>query len=288
MGHVNLLPGIVSPADLRGLRELVESFGLGVTILPDYSRTLDGATWTEYHRIPQGGTPLDQIRQAGRAVASIELSSVLDPAISAGAYLHERFRVPRLVLGLPIGVQACDSFVATLERLTGRRLGDKHEAARGRLLDSYVDGHKYVAGKRVAVIGEDDLVAALAGLLTEIGMSVVLCVSGGRTGRLAQALASHGGASAPAVVLEDSDYAAAQEAAKGLDVDLLVGNSNAYRLARDLGCPLVRVGLPIHDRLGGGRILTVGYEGTQQLYDRLVNAVLQAAQDESAIGYTHW
>lgn len=313
MDHVNLLPGIVSPADLRHLRELAESFGLGVTLLSDFSQTLDGPIWSEYHRLPRGGTPLEQIRLAGRAAASIEFTRVLEPAALGSTYLQERFAVPQHVLGLPIGVQACDSLVAVFERLSGRRLSDKHEASRGRLLDSYVDGHKYVAGKRVAVLGEEDLVAATAGFLTEIGMNVVLCVSGGRTGRLGQALGrplpvaccgqadADPGNSQPAtgnpepathnpqpLVLADSDYAAAQEAAKDLHVDLIIGNSSAYQLARDVGAPLVRVGLPIHDRLGGGRILTVGYEGTQQLYDRVVNTLLEAAQDESGVGYTHW
>ena len=40
--------------------------------------------------------------------------------------------------------------------------------------------------------------------------------------------------------------------------------------------PLVRVGFPIHDRIGGQRILHVGYRGTQQLFDRIVNALIEA------------
>ena len=53
-GGVGLLPGMVSPADIRYLREIFSDFGLSVTIAPDYSDTLDGGTWTEYRQISSG------------------------------------------------------------------------------------------------------------------------------------------------------------------------------------------------------------------------------------------
>ncbi len=39
---VNILPGLVSPADIRYLKEIVTDFGLDSIILPDISETLDG------------------------------------------------------------------------------------------------------------------------------------------------------------------------------------------------------------------------------------------------------
>jgi nitrogenase molybdenum-iron protein NifN len=68
---------------------------------------------------------------------------------------------------------------------------------------------------------------------------------------------------------------------------LLIGHSKGYHLARRLGVPLVRVGLPIHDRLGGQRLLHVGYRGAQQLFDRLVNTLLERQQDASPVGYSY-
>jgi uncharacterized Zn-finger protein len=50
--------------------------------------------------------------------------------------------------------------------------------------------------------------------------------------------------------------------------------------------PLIRVGFPIHDRIGGQRVLHLGYRGAQELYDRIVNALLEAKQDTSTIGYS--
>ncbi len=54
-----------------------------------------------------------------------------------------------------------------------------------------------------------------------------------------------------------------------------------------IGKPLVRMGLPIHDRIGAARLMHVGYRGTQQLLDRVANAVLAADQDADPVGYTH-
>lgn len=54
---VNVLPGFVSPADLRHLKEIVGDFDLGCVMLPDISDTLDGPALEDYEKIPAGGNP---------------------------------------------------------------------------------------------------------------------------------------------------------------------------------------------------------------------------------------
>ena len=63
--------------------------------------------------------------------------------------------------------------------------------------------------------------------------------------------------------------------------------NKGYGFARKLQIPLVRVGFPIHDRVDGPRLLHIGYRGAQQLFDRIINAVIAAAQDASPVGYSY-
>lgn len=70
--------------------------------------------------------------------------------------------------------------------------------------------------------------------------------------------------------------------------DLLIGSSKGYRISKDIGIPLIRVGFPIHDRLGGPRLLNVGYRGSQALLDQIVNALIEVKQESSDIGYTYF
>ena len=286
--HVGLFPGMVSPADLRYLRELFRDFDLPLTMLPDYSDTLDGPAWTEYQRIPPGGTPVDEICRTGCARATIELGSVWDRDQTAGALLAQRHGVARFDLPLPIGVRATDQLVQVLEQLSGRTLPPAQAAERGRLIDALVDAHKYVFGTRVAVFGEADLVVGLAGMLAEIGAQPVLCATGSETGRFRQAITQVApDAVARMVVLEGVDFCDIHEQCVELGVELMIGNSKGFKMAREMNVPLVRVGFPIHDRIGGPRLLHVGYRGTQQLFDRITNALIAARQASSNVGYTY-
>ena len=156
------------------------------------------------------------------------------------------------------------------------------------MLDSYVDAHKYLAGKKAIVYGEDDLVAGLAVFLAETGVVPVLVASGERNKRLAESIY----AAAPELrnrieVREGSDFGEIEQRIEELKPDLLIGSSKGYKLARSLGVPLVRCGFPVHDRLGAQRIQLLGYAGTQQLFDRIVNALLEAKQEHSDIGYAY-
>jgi nitrogenase molybdenum-iron protein NifN len=56
---INIFPNMVSPEDIRHLKDICADFSLDATILPDYSETLDGESWAEYRRIPEGGTKVE-------------------------------------------------------------------------------------------------------------------------------------------------------------------------------------------------------------------------------------
>ncbi len=283
---VAVLPGLVSPADARHLKELCRDFGLPGVLLPDISETLDGPAWDDFVELPEGGTPVAALRGLGAARTTLEFGRALG-GNTAGALLRDRFGVAHESLGLPVGLRESDRLFAVLEGLAGRPSPREHQLERGRLVDAYVDGHKYVFGKRVVVYGEEDLAVGLTAFLAEIGARPVLVASGGKSGRLADAVAAVAGdlLPEPPAVREGVDFFDIAAEAEGLQPDLLLGNSKGYPMARKWNIPLVRVGFPIHDRFGGQRLLHLGYRGAQQLYDRLVNALLEVKQGGSDVGY---
>jgi nitrogenase molybdenum-iron protein NifN len=286
--HVNVFPGMVSPADLRYLKEVFADFGLQATLLPDYSETLDGPQLDEYQKIPAGGTPLASVRAMGRARMSLELGRTMAETGTAAAFLQSSLGVARSKLGWPMGVLESDRFFAALSELSGRPMPEKHAQERGRLIDSYVDAHKYVFGRRAVVYGEEDLVVGLTAFLAETGVQPVLCASGGESGRLEAAVKAVAGAAAESVIVrEGMDFATMGEVARTLAPDFLIGSSKGYSLARKLDLPLIRVGFPIHDRIGGQRILHLGYRGAQQLFDAVTNTLMARAQERSPVGYSY-
>jgi nitrogenase molybdenum-iron protein NifN len=281
---VNLLPPLVSPADLRHLREIVDGFAVAATLLPDYADRLDGVILDQYRALPDGGTRVVDIASMPRALGSIDLT-LTGRAPRASKLLADR-GAPARVLGLPIGVRATDAMVEALADMTGAGRPAWLLGERGRLLDAYADGHKYVFGARVGLYGDPEFVAALAGFLLEIGARPVFCATGARNRALPEALARLPAGSVDEV-LDDTDFESIGAACERHKPDLLMGSSKGYRLAHSLGIPLLRIGFPIHDRLGAGRILHVGYRGTTRLFDELVNALLQRQQDASPVGFSY-
>ncbi|PTY03145.1 nitrogenase [Opitutaceae bacterium EW11] len=316
-----VFPGMVSPSDLRELKRLGASMGIPFTLLPDYSETLDGPTWSDYEKLPAGGTSVSEIRRLSSAQMAIEFGRILAGAeTTAGVVLERRHQVPLHRLGLPIGLRETDRFLQILSRARkdecradvhssgrsrcaerpnttlcilpsgagGLELPSDLALERGRLIDSWVDGHKYVFGKRAVVFGEEDLAVGLTSLLAEIGIVPVLVASGGKSGRFAGTLrAAIPELDARTAIRESADFSTIAHEARQLRPDLLVGNSKGYGLARELGIPLIRCGFPVHDRIGGQRLLHLGYAGAQQLFDRIVNALLEDKQTRSPVGYSY-
>ncbi|MFT3740158.1 MAG: nitrogenase component 1 [Breznakibacter sp.] len=298
--QINVLPGMASPADIRHLKEILNAFGVNYVLLPDYSDTLDNPLWDNYKRIPDGGTKPSDIATMGGSFATVELGSVyaqngakmagsdIGAVQTAAKWLETNHGVPRHNLPLPIGANQTDKLMETLSTLSGKPIPVEITKERGRLIDSYIDGHKYVFGKRAVVYGEEDFVASMAAFLDEIGVEVIMAASGGHTGVLKsqiETLCPEKGHKTE--VLAGIDFEKISEYCHDHKPDLLVGNSKGYYIARALDIPIIRVGFPIHDRFGGHRILHLGYRGTQQLFDTIVNALLEKKQDDSEIGFKY-
>jgi nitrogenase molybdenum-iron protein NifN len=296
--HINLFPGFVSPQDIRHLKDIMKDFGLECILFPDYSDPLDNPCWEDYKIISDGGTPVDQIRRTGSARASIEFGYVFNEGklrgrikdskavYTGGEWLDVHCGVCTHKVGMPIGIHETDRFFTKLKKFSGNPTPERYELQRGRLVDAYVDGHKYVFGKRAIVYGEEDFVIGLVSFLEEIGIETVLVVSGGESGLL-QKILSHVTKGDAVRVMDGSDFETMNELADELHPDILIGNSKGYYIARRLNIPLVRVGFPVHDRLGAQRIQHLCYEGTQQLFDRIVNALIEYKQDHSPVGYKY-
>jgi nitrogenase molybdenum-iron protein NifN len=282
--RINVLPGFVSSEDIRHLVEITASFGLDATILPDYSQTLDDGQWESWQAMPSGGTPLERIRTASQAQHTFDFEIPLHGQNTAGVWLEKSHHVPCSQLALPIGIAASDAFFSALSIVSEQPISDTWLAERGRLADSYIDAHKYAFGMRVAIVGDEELVAALARFVAETGIIPVLCATGGSPERLRQGLQN---IETPEdiFIVGAADYEEITELCKVHNVGMIIGNSKAYSVARELQIPLVRCGFPIQDRMGGQRLLHVGYRGTQRLFDQIINTWLEYQQDHSTIGY---
>jgi len=298
--HINIFPGFVSPEDLRLIKTILKDFGIDYILLPDYSETLDNPIWDSYKRIPDGGTPIELVKKCGSARASIEFGTIINKGslagrvknssnlTTAGEYLKDKFGVENCRMPFPTGVNSCDTFFDTLSRISGKPIPVKYTKERGRLIDSYVDGHKYAFGKRAVVYGEEDFVVAVSSFLNEIGIEVALAASGGESGRLEEEIRNYCPENIEEITIKNGfDYEMIHEWCIENKPDILVGNSKAYYIAREMNIPIVRCGFPIHDRIGGQRIKHLGYTGTQELFDRIVNELIGSKQDKSEVGYKY-
>ncbi|MBN2636010.1 MAG: hypothetical protein JXR61_07055 [Prolixibacteraceae bacterium] len=298
--HINLFPGFISTEDIRLLKEIVADFGIETAILPDYSESLDNPVWDTYKRIPEGGTTKEEVGKSGSAKASIEFGTILNLGKLSGRvknmnltktgaqFLEKEMDVPLVRLPMPIGVTQTDRFFEVLEKLSGNKTPEKYTKIRGRLIDSYVDAHKYAFGKKAVVYGEEDFVVGMCAFLDEIGIEIGLAASGGESEMLEEHISKYCPENKGKIeVREGYDFEQIKEWCESNKPDIIIGHSKGYYIARELGIPMIRVGFPIHDRIGGQRIKHLGYEGTQELFDKIVNALIEDKQNSSPVGYKY-
>jgi len=267
-GQVNLLPGAhLTPADVEALKELVESFGLTVLSIPDVANALDGHIDDEVSPLSTGGIPVEEIRKAGRSVATIYVGDSLAKAALA---LRENFGIPAHGFASATGLAEVDRLVATLSAISGRPLSPAQRRWRSRLMDAMVDSHYQFGRKKVAVALESDHLKSMVRFLAGMGCEITAAITATRTRGL-DAL--------PAESVVVGDLEDLEAAGKG--ADLLVANSNGRQAAAKLGVKAhLRAGLPVFDRLGAHQKVWAGYRGTLNLVFEVAN-LFQANASEA-------
>ena len=271
--RTNLIIGsVLSPADVRYLKDMLADWGFAdeFILLPDISETLDAPRVENPPRITEGGTPLEDVVDTANSRCTLTIGGRF-LSTSAGEFLDRVFKVPQTALPLPIGLKDTDLFVSMLEELTGIALPKKYEAQRGRLLDTLTDVHKYLAGVRVAVFGDSDIALGLTRFLCEAGAIPAVVATGSSSTRFEAEIRA---VSEDARILLGADFSQIHDQIRKARIDLMLGTSNGRQISRKEEIPLVRVGLPNHDRVGATRQLLIGYEGAARLADAITNALL--------------
>ena len=285
---IGIFINFISSEDIRMLKKVFSLYGLDPVIIPDYSETLDGGVWESFQKISKGGTSIKDIESLSNSLATFEFGYSNKYIDSAGKYLANMFKIPLYQIEVPIGVNGCDKFFNMLEVVSGREMPDEYKKMRERLIDSYSDAHKYIFNKKAIVYGEEDLVEAISSFLLEIGMTPIICLTGAKSIWLKEKLSMLGIKYEKNIeILTSSDFGKMEDSIVKINSDIMIGSSKGYTLSRKLKIPLVRVGFPIHDRIGAQRIKHILYEGTQELFDRIVNAIIEYKQSSNKFGYTY-
>jgi nitrogenase molybdenum-iron protein NifN len=259
--QVNLLAGPhLTPADAEELGELARAFGLDPIVLPDLSGSLDGHVPEAFLPHTLGGTSRTRIREMGASSLTIAAGEAMRPAASA---LERLAGVPFLVLDRVTGLEPTDRLVAALAAHSGRPVPPRLRRQRSRLVDAMLDVHFFTGGKRVAIGADPDLLHAYAQTLAEVGCTIQAAVTTTDAPVLARVCAEE-------VVVGDLEDLEARAAG----ADLLVTHSHGRAISERLGLPLLRAGIPVHDRLGGPQSLTIGYSGTMRLLFEVANLLL--------------
>ena len=274
--RINVIVPHISPADIRQIQRIFTLMGLEFTLIPDYSLTLDRPFAGRYRKIPEGGTRAEEIARLPGAPLTIQFGTTCPDNLSPGLWLEQEHGVPLVTLPLPVGIEATDQLIAFLEKISGHSRPETLVNERGWLLDAMADAHKHNAEGRAAIYGEPELVLALTRTCTENGIAPVVIATGTRTSRLATCLDPLlAGLDEQPVVLEETDFAAIEATALHAGANIAIGHSGGKFFTERHGIPVVRTGFPVHDRIGGQRILILGYAGTLALLDRITNTLLE-------------
>ncbi|WHE07729.1 nitrogenase component 1 [Thermoanaerobacterium thermosaccharolyticum] len=272
--RINVIVPNISTADLREIKRLLELMKIPYILFPDYSDTLDSPFNFPYKKIPDGGTKISDIMSMGGSIATIEIG--INYEETPGKYLQDRFNVPLYKVPIPIGLRNTDAFLKLLNEITGNPIPKSIEMERGRLLDGMIDSHKYNFEGRCTIFGDPEMVYSIFTTCMENGIHPLLIATGSRAQRLKELIASEDNPlNDDITIIDETDFSHILKLSEEKEVNIAIGPSDGKYLTEKGGIPLVRMGFPILDRVGGQRILSVGYTGTLNLLDRITNTLLE-------------
>jgi len=271
---VNLVAGWMEPSDMREIKRLAKEMEARTIMFPDMTGVLDTPLNGKYHRYPDGGTTIPELRATGDSKFTIGLGQYCTE--DACIKLENKCKVKFEVVDIPIGLKATDRFLMSLSRHANLPIPDSITEERGQLIDLIADNAKYLYGKRVALWGDPDTLIPLTEFLVSLDMKPVYIVSGtpGKPfdERMSEILKDI--PEAKFMSGERADMFRLHQWIKQEEVDLLIGNTYGKYIARDEDTPFIRFGFPIADRSGHNYFPKTGYVGATNLVIQILNAFM--------------
>lgn len=268
--RINILAGAhLTPGDIESLKDMAELFGLEPVVIPDLSGSLDGhLPEGDFNPLTTGGTPLDAIRTAGAARATLVVGRHLN---NAADKLKNMTGVADHRFDHVMGLEAVDTFVQVLSTISGQPVADKLKRQRAQLQDAMLDSHFMIGQARLALAGDPDVLKAFADLGVSMGAEIVACVAPARAEVLGDI---------PADKVKIGDLEDLEKIGAEAGVELIIGNSHCVQSAKRLGVPVLRAGFPQFDVLGGFRRSWMGYAGTRDALFDIANLMLAVEKGE--------
>lgn len=267
-GRINILPPFAMTAgDIDEIRDVVESFGLKPVFLPDISESMSGNA-DSFYSIAPGGCTVEDIETAGSAEITIAIGRTMG---ELAELINELTETPFTVFDSLIGITETDKFIKLLMELSGRDVPEKLKKQRRIAIDIMLDGHFSYGGKKAAVAIEPDMLLGVCRFLNdELGIAVQLAV----TTTAADFLNEVPAETAVKGDLEDI-------ALKGGGVSLVLSNTNAEITSEMIHAPLLRIGIPVKDRIGYFIKTYSCYRGAASFGAEIASILLEHDEHES-------
>lgn len=279
---INIISGFDTyTGNFTEIKRIFQLFGIDCTYLGDHSDSLNSPADGNYQYY-YGGTKLSDVPLAPGAKATIALQKYSTK--KSLAYIGEAWKQETTAVFSPIGITATDKFVKELSRISGKPVPQELIAERGKVVDALTDSHPYLHNKRVALVGDPDILLGLISFCLDVGLEPVhiICSNGDKE-------------------FEEEAYGLLKASPHGLDakvytgydlwhlrsllftdpVDFAIGSTHLKQNCKAAGIPLVRIGFPIFDRHHMHRFPILGYQGALQVLTQIVNTLLQQLDDEA-------
>jgi nitrogenase molybdenum-iron protein beta chain len=281
-GKAAIFPGFINPGDMRELKRLAALMRVPVTVFPDTSGVMDAPMTGRFEMYPAGGTTIPEINGLGDCVRTLALGKLT--SAEPAELLRKTYKVPYLLLPLPIGIEATDRFVMELSKLSIQEVPYELEEQRGQLVDILLDSHPYTYEKTAAIYGDPDTVLGLTALCSEMGLVPKYVITGTPKEefvREAEAIFEKYGLQS-CTAKANADLFELHQWIKNDPVDLMIGTSYGKAIAKAEDIPLVRAGFPILDRYVHSYLPLVGYSGAIRMTERITNALMDRQDRDAA------
>src|SRR3990167_3485194 len=266
--QVNVLcSASLTPGDLEFISDSIESFGLRPLLIPDLSGSLDGhLDEAAFNPSTTGGLSVAELATAGQSIATLVVGQSLHGAADA---LAARTGVPQRRFGLLLGLDAVDAWLLALAEISGTPVPERWQRQRRQLQDCMLDTHFMLGDARLAIAADADLLLGFDALLRGMGARTVSAVVPANSAALADS---------PLACIQVGDLEDLEQGARAQQAQLLLGNSHLQACAQRLGLPLLRMGFPLYDLLGGFQRCWVGYRGSSQVLFDIANLLVERHQ----------